>query len=48
MADPEAIYNWHRLDGRITTSGQPTEGLAFEASRGQPAASVHVLVLPQP
>ena len=25
MADPEAIYNWHRLDDRITTSGQPTE-----------------------
>src|SRR6516164_9139522 len=25
MVDPEGIYNWHRLDGRITTSGQPTE-----------------------
>jgi protein tyrosine phosphatase (PTP) superfamily phosphohydrolase (DUF442 family) len=25
MADPETIYNWHRLDDRITTSGQPTE-----------------------
>ena len=25
MADPEAIYRWHRLDDRITTSGQPTE-----------------------
>ena len=25
MADPEAIYHWRRLDGRITTSGQPTE-----------------------
>jgi protein tyrosine phosphatase (PTP) superfamily phosphohydrolase (DUF442 family) len=25
MADPESIYNWRRLDGRITTSGQPTE-----------------------
>jgi protein tyrosine phosphatase (PTP) superfamily phosphohydrolase (DUF442 family) len=25
MADPEAIYNWGRLDNRITTSGQPTE-----------------------
>lgn len=23
--DPEAIYNWRRLDERITTSGQPTE-----------------------
>jgi hypothetical protein len=25
IADPEAIYNWRRLDSRITTSGQPTE-----------------------
>src|SRR5260370_40135928 len=25
MADLEAIYNWRRLDNRITTSGQPTE-----------------------
>ena len=25
MADPEAIYNWRRLDNRITTFGQPTE-----------------------
>jgi protein tyrosine phosphatase (PTP) superfamily phosphohydrolase (DUF442 family) len=25
MADPEAIYNWRRLDERVTTSGQPTE-----------------------
>ena len=25
MADPEAIYNWQRLDNRTTTSGQPTE-----------------------
>jgi uncharacterized protein (TIGR01244 family) len=25
MTDPEAIYNWRRLDDRITTSGQPTE-----------------------
>src|SRR3984893_12490315 len=23
--DPEPIYNWRRLDDRITTSGQPTE-----------------------
>jgi uncharacterized protein (TIGR01244 family) len=23
--DPETISNWRRLDGRITTSGQPTE-----------------------
>jgi protein tyrosine phosphatase (PTP) superfamily phosphohydrolase (DUF442 family) len=25
MGDPETIYNWRRLDDRITTSGQPTE-----------------------
>jgi protein tyrosine phosphatase (PTP) superfamily phosphohydrolase (DUF442 family) len=25
MADPETIYNWRRLDDRMTTSGQPTE-----------------------
>lgn len=25
MSDPEAIYNWRRLDERVTTSGQPTE-----------------------
>jgi protein tyrosine phosphatase (PTP) superfamily phosphohydrolase (DUF442 family) len=25
MADPDPIYNWRRLDDRITTSGQPTE-----------------------
>jgi uncharacterized protein (TIGR01244 family) len=25
MTDPESIYHWRRLDGRITTSGQPTE-----------------------
>jgi len=25
MADPKPIYNWRRLDNRITTSGQPTE-----------------------
>jgi protein tyrosine phosphatase (PTP) superfamily phosphohydrolase (DUF442 family) len=25
VADPEGIYNWHRLDERLTTSGQPTE-----------------------
>jgi protein tyrosine phosphatase (PTP) superfamily phosphohydrolase (DUF442 family) len=25
MADPETIYNWRRLDDRITTCGQPTE-----------------------
>ena len=23
--DPESIYNWHRLDERLTTSGQPSE-----------------------
>jgi protein tyrosine phosphatase (PTP) superfamily phosphohydrolase (DUF442 family) len=25
MSDPKHIYNWRRLDDRITTSGQPTE-----------------------
>jgi protein tyrosine phosphatase (PTP) superfamily phosphohydrolase (DUF442 family) len=25
MSDPDDIYNWRRLDGRITTSGQPSE-----------------------
>ena len=25
MTDPSHIYNWRRLDDRITTSGQPTE-----------------------
>ena len=25
MGDPETIYNWYRLDDRITTSGQPSE-----------------------
>ena len=25
MADPDSIYHWHRIDERITTSGQPTE-----------------------
>lgn len=30
MADPESIYNWRRLDDRITTSGQPTEAQLTE------------------
>jgi uncharacterized protein (TIGR01244 family) len=30
MADPETIYNWRRLDPRITTSGQPTESQLAE------------------
>ena len=25
MSDPIHIYNWRRLDARLTTSGQPTE-----------------------
>ena len=25
MSDPIGIYNWRRLDARLTTSGQPTE-----------------------
>ena len=35
MSDPTDIYNWRRLDARITTSGQPTEAqLAELADRG--------------
>jgi len=30
MADPETIYNWRRLDARITTSGQPSEAQLAE------------------
>jgi uncharacterized protein (TIGR01244 family) len=30
MADPESIFNWQRLDDRITTSGQPTEAQLAE------------------
>ena len=30
MNDPETIYNWRRLDCRITTSGQPTEAQLAE------------------
>jgi protein tyrosine phosphatase (PTP) superfamily phosphohydrolase (DUF442 family) len=30
MADPEGIYNWRRLDARITTSGQPSEAQLAE------------------
>ena len=30
MTDPESIYNWRRLDDRITTSGQPTEAQLAE------------------
>jgi protein tyrosine phosphatase (PTP) superfamily phosphohydrolase (DUF442 family) len=29
-ADPQGIYNWHRLDARLTTSGQPTEAQLAE------------------
>jgi protein tyrosine phosphatase (PTP) superfamily phosphohydrolase (DUF442 family) len=25
MSDPSGIFNWRRLDDRVTTSGQPTE-----------------------
>lgn len=25
MSDPEDVYHWRRVDGRVTTSGQPTE-----------------------
>jgi uncharacterized protein (TIGR01244 family) len=29
-SDPNSIYHWHRLDDRITTSGQPTEAQLAE------------------
>jgi len=34
MADLHSIYNWHRIDDRITTSGQPSESqlMAIAAS----------------
>ena len=25
MSDPMTVYNWHRLDARLTSSGQPSE-----------------------
>jgi uncharacterized protein (TIGR01244 family) len=35
MADPETIYHWHRMDERITTSGQPSvDELAAIAALG--------------
>jgi uncharacterized protein (TIGR01244 family) len=35
MQDPGGIYNWHRLDGRTTSSGQPGEAeLAAIAALG--------------
>jgi protein tyrosine phosphatase (PTP) superfamily phosphohydrolase (DUF442 family) len=35
MSDPTEIYNWRRLDGWLTTSGQPTEAeLAAIAALG--------------
>jgi len=30
MSDPTQIYNWRRLDDRVTTSGQPTEEQLLE------------------
>lgn len=30
MPDPIAIYNWRRLNDRVTTSGQPTEAQLAE------------------
>ena len=33
MSDPTDIYNWRRLDSRVTTSGQPTEEQLAELSR---------------
>jgi uncharacterized protein (TIGR01244 family) len=35
MSDPASIYNWRRLDDRLTTSGQPSEAeLAAVAALG--------------
>jgi len=33
MSYPTDIYNWRRLDSRVTTSGQPTEEQLAELSR---------------
>lgn len=33
MSDPTDIYNWRRLDHRVTTSGQPTEEQLAELSK---------------
>ena len=32
MHDPDHIYNWRRLDDRITTSGQPSEAELAEVA----------------
>ncbi len=35
MSDPTTIHNWHRMDARLTSSGQPTEAeLAALAALG--------------
>lgn len=34
MSDPIEIYNWRRLDARVTTSGQPTEAQLAEGCCG--------------
>ncbi len=33
MPDPASIHHWHRLDDRITTSGQPTEAELAEIGK---------------
>lgn len=33
MSDPTDLYNWRRLDNRVTTSGQPTEEQLAELSQ---------------
>jgi len=33
MSDPIEIYNWRRLDSRVTTSGQPTEAQLEELQK---------------
>ena len=33
MSEPTDLYNWRRLDNRVTTSGQPTEEQLAELSK---------------
>ena len=41
MQDPTNIYNWRRIDARLTTSGQPTEEQLSEIQK-LGVAPVHV------
>ena len=35
MADPETIYNWRRLDDRITTSGLKIKNRDYSQAEGR-------------